>query len=136
MGKYRNIYFIGIGGIGMSAIARYFKFKGCNVSGYDRTPSDLTAELEKEGIPVHYTDDTAFVPADPSDTLVVYTPAIPHDMGELVYVQEHGYRDAWPWREPTARLPQAHFWHTFSKAAEKAAPHFSEAFRKTTAPTC
>ena len=92
MGKYRNIYFIGIGGIGMSAIARYFKFKGCNVSGYDRTPSDLTAELEKEGIPVHYTDDTAFIPADPSDTLVVYTPAIPHDMGELVYVQEHGYR--------------------------------------------
>lgn len=92
MGKYRNIYFIGIGGIGMSAIARYFKFKGYNVSGYDRTPSELTAELEKEGIPVHYEDNTEYIPADASDTLVIYTPAIPHDMGELVHVREHGYK--------------------------------------------
>ena len=92
MGKYRNIYFIGIGGIGMSAIARYFKFKGYNVSGYDRTPSELTAELEKEGIPVHYEDNTEYIPADASDTLVIYTPAIPHDMEELVHVREHGYK--------------------------------------------
>ena len=92
MGKYRNIYFIGIGGIDMSAIARYFKFKGYNVSGYDRTPSELTAELEKEGIPVHYEDNTEYIPADASDTLVIYTPAIPHDMGELVHVREHGYK--------------------------------------------
>ena len=92
MGKYRNIYFIGIGGIGMSAIARYFKFKGYNVSGYDRTPSELTAELEKEGIAVHYEDNTEYIPADASDTLVIYTPAIPHDMGELVHVREHGYK--------------------------------------------
>lgn len=92
MKKYDDIYFIGIGGIGMSAIARYFKFKGYNVSGYDRTPSDLTAGLEREGIRVHYEDDITRIPPDPDRTLVVYTPAIPHDMGELVYVQEHGYR--------------------------------------------
>ena len=92
MSEYRNIYFIGIGGIGMSAIARYFKFKGKNVSGYDRTPSELTGELEEEGIGVHYEDNTDFIPKDVEDTLVVYTPAIPHDLRELVYVQEHGYR--------------------------------------------
>ena len=92
MGKYNKVYFIGIGGIGMSAIARYFKFKGCEVSGYDRTPSELTAELEKEGIAVHYEDDVKYVPENSDDTLVVYTPAIPHDMGELVYVMEHGYK--------------------------------------------
>lgn len=92
MNDYRNIYFIGIGGIGMSAIARYYKFKGYEVSGYDKTPSDLTHALEAEGIAVHYEDNADFVPKDPETTLVIYTPAIPHDMGELVYVQEHGYR--------------------------------------------
>ena len=81
--KYQNIYFIGIGGIGMSAIARFCKFKGCRVSGYDRTPSDLTRQLEAEGIPVHYNDDSA--------TLVVYTPAVPGDFGELAYAREKGY---------------------------------------------
>ena len=90
--SYSNIYFIGIGGIGMSAIARYYKFKGANVSGYDKTPSDLTRKLEEEGISVHYEDDCSFIPKDVEDTLVVYTPAIPADMGELVYVMEHGYR--------------------------------------------
>lgn len=89
---YRNIYFIGIGGIGMSAIARYYKFKGYEVSGYDRTPSELTRELEAEGISIHYEDNTDFIPKDPESTLVVYTPAIPHDMGELRYVTENGYR--------------------------------------------
>ena len=90
--KFKNIYFIGIGGIGMSAIARYFKFKGFNVSGYDKTPSELTEALRKEGIGVHYEDNTGFIPKDVENTLVVYTPAIPHDMGELMYVQEHGYK--------------------------------------------
>lgn len=89
---YENIYFIGIGGIGMSAIARYYRFKGLNVSGYDKTPSDLTHELEKEGIGVHYEDNIDFIPKDIEKTLVVYTPAIPKDLGELVYVQEKGYR--------------------------------------------
>ena len=92
MKTYRNIYFIGIGGIGMSAIARYYNVKGFSVSGYDKTPSPLTHALEAEGISVHYTDDISFVPKDKENTLVVYTPAIPKDMGELVYVQENGYR--------------------------------------------
>lgn len=87
-----HIYFIGIGGIGMSAIARYYNFKGLKVSGYDKTPSELTHALESEGIEVHYEDNTDFIPKDLENTLVVYTPAIPKDMGELVYVQEHGYR--------------------------------------------
>lgn len=90
--KYKNIYFIGIGGIGMSAIARYFKFKGLNVSGFDRTESELTDKLEEEGIKVHYEDNIDYIPKDKENTLVVYTPAIPHDMGELVYVQENGYK--------------------------------------------
>ena len=88
----KNIYFIGIGGIGMSAIARYYNFKGLKVSGYDKTPSDLTHALESEGIEIHYEDNVDFIPKDVEDTLVVYTPAIPKDMGELVYVQEHGYK--------------------------------------------
>lgn len=91
MNNYKNIYFIGIGGIGMSAIARYYKFKGCNVSGYDKTESELTEELIAEDIGVHYEDNTDFIPKDVENTLVVYTPAIPHDLKELVYVQEHGY---------------------------------------------
>ena len=89
---YTNIYFIGIGGIGMSAIARYYHFKGLKVTGYDKTPSELTLALENEGIEVHYEDNTDFIPKDIEHTLVVYTPAIPKDMGELVYVQENGYR--------------------------------------------
>ena len=89
---YSNIYFIGIGGIGMSAIARYYNFKGLKVTGYDKTPSELTRALEAEGIEVHYEDNTDFIPKDAEHTLVVYTPAIPKDMGELVYVQENGYR--------------------------------------------
>lgn len=88
----KNIYFIGIGGIGMSAIARYYNVKGYKVSGYDKTPSPLTHALEAEGIEVHYTDDVSYVPECIEDTLVVYTPAIPKDMGELVHVQQKGYR--------------------------------------------
>jgi len=87
----KNVYFIGIGGIGMSALARYFKFKGMNVIGYDRTPSDLTAQLQKEGILVHYEDRPDLIPTDREDTLVVYTPAIPEDLQELVYAREAGY---------------------------------------------
>lgn len=76
----------------MSAIARYFKFKGYEVSGYDKTPSPLTARLEEEGIDIHYEDNVDYVPKDVEHTLVIYTPAIPHDMGELRYVMENGYR--------------------------------------------
>ena len=88
----KNVYFIGIGGIGMSAIARYFKRKGLEVSGYDRTPSALTDALQAEGIGVHFTDDPDFIPKDAEETLVIYTPAIPADNKELTFVREHGYR--------------------------------------------
>ena len=87
----KNVYFIGIGGIGMSALARYYKFKGYNVVGYDRTPSDLTFALEAEGIDVHYQDQPELLPEDKNETLVVYTPAIPADLGELVKAREEGY---------------------------------------------
>ena len=87
----KNVYFIGIGGIGMSALARYFKFKGYAVSGYDKTPSDLTAALQSEGIDVHYEDRPDLIPADVEETLVIWTPAI-HELGELDLVREKGYR--------------------------------------------
>lgn len=87
-----NIYFLGIGGIGMSAIARYYKAKGYAVGGYDKTPSSLTENLLKEGIDVHYEDNVDFVPKDVEHTLVVYTPAIPAELKELQYVLENGYR--------------------------------------------
>ena len=76
----------------MSAIARYYKFKGLEVSGYDRTPSELTRKLESEGIAVHYEDRPDLVPAEKEETLVVYTPAIPQDMGELRFVLDNGYK--------------------------------------------
>jgi UDP-N-acetylmuramate--alanine ligase len=88
----KNVYFIGIGGIGMSAIARYFKRKGLEVSGYDRTPSALTEALQEEGIGVHFEDDPEFIPKDVDETLVIYTPAIPAENAELTYVRENGYR--------------------------------------------
>ncbi|MBO5595955.1 MAG: UDP-N-acetylmuramate--L-alanine ligase [Bacteroidales bacterium] len=87
----KNVYLIGIGGIGMSALARYYKFKGYNVAGYDRTPSDLTFALEAEGIDIHYQDLPEMLPEDKNETLVVYTPAVPADLGELVKAQEEGY---------------------------------------------
>ena len=75
----------------MSALARWFKFKGYAVAGYDKTPSDLTRELEAEGIPVHYEDKPELIPTDIENTLVVYTPAIPDDLGELQAVRAGGY---------------------------------------------
>jgi len=87
----KNVYFIGIGGIGMSALARYFKFKGYAVSGYDKTPSELTAALQSEGIDVHYEDRPDLIPTDVEETLVIWTPAI-HELGELDLVREKGYR--------------------------------------------
>jgi UDP-N-acetylmuramate--alanine ligase len=87
----KNVYFIGIGCIGMSALARYYNFKGMQVAGYDLTPSALTRELEKEGISVHYEDRPDLLPASVDDTLVVYTPAVPADLGELVKARTEGY---------------------------------------------
>lgn len=76
----------------MSAIARYYKFQGCEVSGYDHTESDLTKQLVKEGIKVHYTDSPGMIPADIENTLVIYTPAIPETLGEFQYVRQQGYK--------------------------------------------
>jgi UDP-N-acetylmuramate--alanine ligase len=84
----RTVYFIGIGGIGMSALARYFAFHGKTVSGYDKTETPLTRQLEKEGIAIHYQEDIHLIPLHPD--LVVYTPAVPKDHQELAYYREHG----------------------------------------------
>ncbi len=75
----------------MSAIARYYKFKGYPVAGYDKTPSELTESLVREGISVHYEDDIDYIPKNVRSTLVVYTPAVPEDLKELKYVREQGY---------------------------------------------
>lgn len=90
----RSVYFIGIGGIGMSALARYFHHQGWEVGGYDLTPSSLTATLELENIWVHYEDDVASIPHRflVPETLVIYTPAIPKEHGELNYYRSRGYR--------------------------------------------
>lgn len=88
----KHVYFIGIGGIGMSAIARYYHHAGYSVSGYDKTPSKLTDHLQEEGIGVHFEDNPDMVPTDVSQTLVIYTPAVPDEMKELQYVRERGYR--------------------------------------------
>jgi len=87
--QIKNVYFIGIGGIGMSALARYFMSKGARVSGYDRARTPLTAALEAEGIRVHYSDDGEAV--DPEAQWVVYTPAIPAASKVLQFYKEHGY---------------------------------------------
>ncbi|MBR1499553.1 MAG: UDP-N-acetylmuramate--L-alanine ligase [Bacteroidaceae bacterium] len=90
----KSVYFVGIGGIGMSAIARYFLHCGTTVCGYDRTPSDLTRQLEKEGAQVHYEDNVDLIPAscrDRESTLVVYTPAIPAEHSELTFFRENGF---------------------------------------------
>jgi UDP-N-acetylmuramate--alanine ligase len=91
--KVKHIVFIGIGGIGMSAIARYFKFKGKHVSGYDKTETELTRRLALEGMDVHYCDtgEKALIGFSPADTLVVYTPAIPADFGELNAFRNAGF---------------------------------------------
>ena len=90
----KAVYFIGIGGIGMSAIARYFLQKGLVVAGYDKTPTPLTRRLEEEGALVHYDESVEAIPAscrDAAETLVVYTPAIPATHCELAYFREHGF---------------------------------------------
>lgn len=89
-----NIYFIGIGGIGMSAIARFFLKEGRRVAGYDRIESELTRHLVEEGAEVHYTDDPEAIPQEfrnPQTTVVVYTPAIPDDHRELNYFRNGGF---------------------------------------------
>lgn len=88
-GSAGTVYFIGIGGIGMSALARYFKSRGFAVKGYDKTPTALTRQLQQEGIAVHYEEAIDAIPADLQ--FVVYTPAIPKEHKELVYVLQQNY---------------------------------------------
>ncbi len=90
----KAVYFVGAGGIGMSAIARYFLKKGLVVAGYDKTPSDLTRQLEKEGMLIHYEENIEEIPhicKQKESCLVIYTPAIPADHQELVFFQENGF---------------------------------------------
>ena len=90
----KSVYFVGAGGIGMSAIARYFLNKGLVVGGYDKTPSDLTRQLEKEGMLIHYEEDVNQIPQACKNTqecLVIYTPAIPAEHQELCYFQQNGF---------------------------------------------
>ena len=90
----KAVYFVGAGGIGMSAIARYYLKRGLVVAGYDKTPSELTRQLEHEGMLIHYEESVADIPQacrQPQSCLVIYTPAIPADHEELVYFREHGF---------------------------------------------
>ena len=92
--EIKAVYFVGIGGIGMSAVARYFLRKGICVGGYDRTPSDLTRKLQEEGAMIHYEEDVEQIPApcrEKEACLVVYTPAIPDEHAELVYFRARGF---------------------------------------------
>ncbi len=91
----RAVYFIGAGGIGMSAIARYFIKRGLVVAGYDRTPTPLTTRLEKEGMLIHYEENVDEIPhacKKPESCLVIYTPAIPASHQELIYFRENGFK--------------------------------------------
>ncbi len=92
--EIKAVYFVGAGGIGMSAIARYFIHRGLIVAGYDKTPSALTRQLEKEGMLIHYEENVDEIPFEctkPESCLVIYTPAIPNEHSELQYFREHGF---------------------------------------------
>lgn len=86
--KIKKVYLLGIGGIGMSALARFFKAKGAQVSGYDKTKTTLTDELCKEGIKVHFDENIEMIPNDVD--LVIYTPAIPKEHKEYIFLKEKG----------------------------------------------
>lgn len=90
----KSVYFIGVGGIGMSALARFFKYEGMEVAGYDRTQTELTLKLEEEGIDVHYRDDIDLIGAvfkRQLSTLIVYTPAVPQDHAELSFFRKNAF---------------------------------------------
>jgi len=92
--NFKHIYFIGIGGIGMSALARYFVVNGKKVAGYDKVASLITSALQKQGIAIHFNDDVDLIPSEflnNSDTLVIYTPAIPDNHQELNYFKNHNF---------------------------------------------
>ncbi|MBR7012180.1 MAG: UDP-N-acetylmuramate--L-alanine ligase [Muribaculaceae bacterium] len=95
MKDFDSLYFVGAGGIGMAALERYFLAMGKRVAGYDRTPSELTDALQREGVHIDFDEDPALIPADcrdPERTLVVYTPAVPDSHQGLTYFREHGFQ--------------------------------------------
>ncbi|WP_134089867.1 UDP-N-acetylmuramate--L-alanine ligase [Olivibacter sp. XZL3] len=108
----KQVFLIGIGGIGMSALARYFHHKGMRVSGYDKTETSLTRQLCSEGMAVFYTDKTELIPAgfaeDPSSSLVIYTPAVPADLNILTFFKALGYR-LFKRSEVLGKISEAHF---------------------------
>lgn len=90
----KSVYFVGAGGIGMSALVRYFLFKGKVVAGYDRTPTPLTETLITEGAQIHYEENVDLIPEackDKESTLVIYTPAVPQEHEEIVYFRNNGF---------------------------------------------
>ncbi len=92
--QYKNIYFVGAGGIGMAALERYYLSKGCRVAGYDRTPTDLTNELQEEGVEISFDEAADLIPdycRDKNDTLVVFTPAVPATHQGLQYFRKNGF---------------------------------------------
>jgi UDP-N-acetylmuramate--alanine ligase len=93
--NWKNIYFVGIGGIGMSALARWFKANGFNVAGYDKTATVLVNTLVQEGIAVNLEDEVAVIPeafiTDPEQTLVIYTPAVPVQHKQMLYFRDHNF---------------------------------------------
>jgi len=92
--EIKNVYFLGIGGIGMSALARYFLAKGYSVGGYDKVQTKLTEQLAEEGMDIHYVDDINIIQPkflDKTQTLIVYTPAVPEHLGEFVYFKENNF---------------------------------------------
>lgn len=99
MERFDSIYFLGIGGIGMSALARYFLFKGYRVAGYDRTASHITDALSAEGAEICFDESPALIPdycKSPENTLVVYTPAVPESHAGFSFFRENGFD--WVWR--------------------------------------
>ena len=94
MKEFDSLYFVGAGGIGMAALERYFLAQGKRIAGYDRTPSDLTAALQQEGVHIDFDEDPRLIPdycRDPERTLVVYTPAVPDTHKGLSYFREAGF---------------------------------------------
>lgn len=90
----KSVYFVGAGGIGMSALVRYFLFKGKVVAGYDRTPTPLTETLIAEGAQIHYEENVDLIPEackDKESTLVIYTPAVPQEHEVIVYFRNNGF---------------------------------------------
>ena len=109
----KRVYLIGIGGIGMSALARYFKNRGSDVFGYDKTPTALTGVLEEEGIKISFTDELQEIPAlfniPDSNTLIIYTPAIPGDCKILNFFRMNSQ-----WCNDMKKLVRNHIFHIFS----------------------